>query len=303
MYTPPPKNPMGFSCQRSASLFCLSRPRRPTTRDARCAHDPQNTQRSSPSTRAALTHDNATMRCCCHVHVPHYCLPLLPHRCCHSAATALLRTATAAARTLMAPLCCCLADATLLPSPPTLQSKTKQNKATCKQPSRTLPASSRHRVLRHSRLLLRRHRLNRTRCLHHHPVDLAANAIASTAYASPAGIPSTRSHAISSTSPPFPSQRESGTTLLYGGVDGAAPRRPTPPQQKNEPPNPPPSGFSGKRGSCLIEVWVLSKGGVVSVHTTADRTVLYMVSPPVSTRPSRLGYPSEALGGCVRGVY
>ena len=39
----------------------LSRPRRPTTQDARCARDPKNTLRSPSSTRAALTHD--TPRC------------------------------------------------------------------------------------------------------------------------------------------------------------------------------------------------------------------------------------------------
>ena len=39
---------------------------------------------------------------CCHAHAPHYCLPLLPHRLCYSAATALFRTTTAATCTLMA---------------------------------------------------------------------------------------------------------------------------------------------------------------------------------------------------------
>ena len=90
-----------------ARLFCLSRPRRPTTQDARCARDPENTLRSPSSTRAlyprspyARQRHDALL--CCHAHAPHYRLPLLPHRLCHSAATALFRTATAATCTLMA---------------------------------------------------------------------------------------------------------------------------------------------------------------------------------------------------------
>jgi hypothetical protein len=122
----------------------------PTTDDTR------HQVRARPRKHAALTtlyprspyarqHD--AMRCCscCHAHVPRYCLPLLPHHRNHSAATALLRAATAAACTLMASHCCCLATATLLPSPPTLQQK-QTTKAV------SVPASSRHRLLRHSHL-------------------------------------------------------------------------------------------------------------------------------------------------------
>ena len=76
--------------------------------------------------------------------LPHYCLPLLPHRRCHSAAVPhCFRTATAAACTLMASHCCCLAAATLLSSPPILQqSKTKQTikpYPTCKLPPPSPP--------------------------------------------------------------------------------------------------------------------------------------------------------------------
>ena len=50
--------------------------------------------------RAATQRHDALL--CCHAHAPHYCLPLLPHRLCYSAATALFRTTTAATCTLMA---------------------------------------------------------------------------------------------------------------------------------------------------------------------------------------------------------
>ena len=48
-------------------------------------------------------------------------------------------------------------------------------------------------------------------------IDLTANAIASTAFASPAGIPPTRPHAISSTSPPFLTGGEWDHPVVYGG--------------------------------------------------------------------------------------
>ena len=74
--------------QKPASLFCLSRlisrPRRPTTRDARCAReDPENMQRSPPSALAALARDKPTM----HAHYAKL-LVLLPtaaiHCCRHT---------------------------------------------------------------------------------------------------------------------------------------------------------------------------------------------------------------------------
>lgn len=95
----------GFSCQKPASLFYISRPRRPTTQeqDARCARDPENTQRSAPSARAALARDNActlyaTAAHCCAIHCCRHTvkLPHLPH--CIVAAVAI---------TLLRPRCCC----------------------------------------------------------------------------------------------------------------------------------------------------------------------------------------------------
>jgi hypothetical protein len=48
-------------CQRPASLFCLD-DRRPETPGAR-ARPPKHAALTTPSTRAALTHNNATMHC------------------------------------------------------------------------------------------------------------------------------------------------------------------------------------------------------------------------------------------------
>ena len=57
-------------------------------------------------------------------------------------------------------------------------------------------------------------------------------------------------------SPPFPTGEEWDHPPLRG-----RPRRPTPPHaRKTKPPNPPPVGKAG------FEVWVLTKGGLVSVH-------------------------------------
>jgi hypothetical protein len=94
-----------FSCQKPASLFCISRPaRRPTTSRARRARDPENTQRSAPSARAALARDNActvyaTAAHCCAIHCCRHTvkLPHLPH-CIFVAAVAI---------TLLRPRCCC----------------------------------------------------------------------------------------------------------------------------------------------------------------------------------------------------
>jgi hypothetical protein len=76
------------------------------------------------------------------------------------------------------------------------------------------------------------------------PVDLAANAIDSTAFAWPTSIPPTRPHDISSTSPPFPTGGEWDHPPLRG-----RPRRPTPPHSKeNETSQPTPRRESGVRG-------------------------------------------------------
>ena len=64
------------------------------------------------------------------------------------------------------------------------------------------------------------------------------------------------------------------------------PRRPTPPQaKKTKPPNPPPVGKAG------FEVWVLTKGGLVSVHHCR----LYCTVVHVH----RLGRYVEPSGACV----
>jgi hypothetical protein len=91
------------------------------------------------------------------------------------------------------------------------------------------------------------------------PIDLTANAIASAAFTSPTGMPPTRPHTISSTSPPPSPQGESGTTLLYG-ASGATTSNTRHNSKRNETPQPTPVGKAG------FEAWVLSMGGVVSVH-------------------------------------
>ena len=131
--------------------------------------------------RAALTHDNTT-RCAA-------AATLMDHatacRCCHTTAATLplphyLAKPLRAACTLMTPHCCCLAAATLLSSPPTLQStetRLEYNQARNLQLSVTATTAPVASITT--------------------PVDLAANAIASTAFASPTSIPPTRPHAIS----------------------------------------------------------------------------------------------------------
>jgi hypothetical protein len=213
-----------------------------------------------PRSPYARQHD--AMRCCCHAHGPRYCLPLLPHHCCHSATTALphyFAPPLRAACTLMTPHCCCLAAATFLSSPPILYSnKAKQSN------QRTLylqapPCQSTETRLEYNQA--RNLQLSVTATTAPvasitTPVDLAANAIASTAFASPTSIPPTRPHAIIVRHHPSP-QGESGTTPLYGGGRDVQHRHTA---KKTKPPNPPPVGKAG------FEVWVLTKGGLVSVH-------------------------------------
>ena len=63
-------------------------------------------------------------------------------------------------------------------------------------------------------------------------------------------------------------QGESGTTPLYGGGRDVQLRHTA---KKTKPPNPPPVGKAG------FEVWVLSKGGLVSVHHRRPyRTVVHV---------------------------
>ena len=131
-----------------------------------------------PRSPYARQHD--AMRCCCHAHGPRYCC-----RCCHTTAATLplphyFAKPLRAACTLMTPHCCCLAAATLLSSPPTLQStetRLEYNQARNLQLSVTATTAPVASITT--------------------PVDLAANAIASTAFTSPTSIPPTRPHAIS----------------------------------------------------------------------------------------------------------
>ena len=153
-------------------------------------------------------------------------------RCCHTTAATLplphyFAKPLRAACTLMTPHCCCLAAATLLSSPPTLQStetRLEYNQARNLQLSVTATTAPVASITT--------------------PVDLAANAIASTAFASPTSIPPTRPHDISSTSPPFPTGEEWDHPPLRG-----RPRRPTPPRSKeNETSQPTPRRESGVGG-------------------------------------------------------
>ena len=107
-------------------------------------------------------------------------------RCCHTTAATLplphyfAKPPRGAACTLMTPHCCCLAAATLLSSPPTLQpteTRLEYNQARNLQLSVTATTAPVASITT--------------------PVDLAANAIASTAFTSPTSIPPTRPHAIS----------------------------------------------------------------------------------------------------------
>ena len=131
-----------------------------------------------PRSPYARQHD--AMRCCCHAHGPRYCC-----RCCHTTAATLplphyFAKPLRAACTLMTPHCCCLAAATLLSSPPTLQStetRLEYNQARNLQLSVTATTAPVASITT--------------------PVDLAANAIASTAFTSPTSIPPTRPNAIS----------------------------------------------------------------------------------------------------------
>jgi len=85
----------------------------------------------------------------------------------------------------------------------------------------------------------------------------------------------------SSTSPPFPTGGEWDHPPLRGW-----PRRPTHATTKEtKPPNPPPVGKAG------FEVWVLTKGGLVSVHhCRLYRTVVHA---------HHLGRYAEPSGACV----
>jgi hypothetical protein len=66
---------------------------------------------------------------------------------------------------------------------------------------------------------------------------------------------------------PFP-QGKSGTTLLYGGGHDVQHRHVA---KKTKPPNPLPVGKAG------LEAWVLTKGGLVSVHhRRLYRTVVHV---------------------------
>ena len=134
--------------------FSLPLPTGPTTRRATT----RETQvRARPRKHAALTilyprspyarqrHDALL---CCHAHAPHCCLPLLPHHLCHSAATALFRTATGTACcvyadggvTLLLPRCCYLAA--LASNTPTKQNKANKQAAPYLQAPATVSSAT-----------------------------------------------------------------------------------------------------------------------------------------------------------------
>ena len=212
--------------------FSLPLPTGPTTRRATT----RETQvRARPRKHAALTilyprspyarqrHDALL---CCHAHAPHCCLPLLPHHLCHSAATALFRTATGTACcvyadggvTLLLPRCCYLAAlasntptkqnkansqaAPYLQAPATVSSATATSSSSFAVTASTAPVARSRRLHHHvHRPHRQRHRLRHFH-LRRQPACLL-----------PDRMPS-------STSPPFPTgpcpQGESGTTPLYG---------------------------------------------------------------------------------------